>query len=495
MSNMSLKNKVFSNLIWRFMERILAQSITTIVTIVLARILMPSDYGAVAVITVFINICNILISNGFNTALVQKPDVDQIDYSTIFFINVVITLILYLVLFFMSPIIAAFYQMPILSALLRVMGLTLPCTAINSVQNAYVSRRFQFKKYFFATLFGTIISATIGIYMALTGFGAWALCGQYLSSAWINMLTLWFTVKWRPQLCFSLTRAKKLFSYGWKILASSLLEELNIELKGLAIGKVYSSEDLAFYNRGKQFPILLNNNVNESVSVVLFPAMVEVQDNSDRMRYCFMRAIKTATFIMFPLQIGMALVAEPITRILLTEKWIESVPYMQIMCICFCFTPLLTTNSQVLKASGVSGRYLIASVFSNIFGIIIMLAALPFGVIYVALSGLISTVFNVSMVSLPNYKLYQYGLIRQLRDLLPTILLVSFMALATFIVGVILKSIPIFFSSPYSNWIILVSQIVVGATSYIFGAIISHNESFDYTKNLIKSFITRKREK
>ncbi len=486
MSDKNLKNKVFSNLIWRFMERILAQVITTVVTIVLARILMPDDYGAIAIITVFINICNIFVSKGFGNALIQKKEVDDTDYSTVFYLNLAVTLVLYGALFIAAPFIADFYAMPILSPLLRVMGLRIPCSAINSIQNAVVSRKFQFKRYFFATLTGTVISAVIGIVMALKGFGPWALCGQYLSSTWINTLTLWFTVNWRPKLLFSMARAKGLFSYGWKLLCSSLLDELNIELKSFFIGKVYSSADLAHYNRGKQFPTLLNTNINSSVSSVLFPAMVEGQDNPATMRGFLKRANKIATYVMFPLQIGLALVAEPLTAFLLTDKWLPSVPYMQIMCICFCMTPIMTTNTQVLKAMGHSGKYLMCTLASNIAGIVIMLCVLPFGVLYVALGGILSTLILVLMLSFFNKKTIDYGILRQLKDLLPNLILVAIMAAVTFAVGKLLRLAPL--------WEMVI-QILCGIVVYVLASILTKNDSFTYTKKLIVSFLNGKKGK
>ncbi len=486
MGEETLKNKVFSNLIWRFMERILGQLITTVVTIVLARILMPEDYGAIAIITIFINICNVFVSKGFSTALIQKKDVDEEDYSTVFYLNLVVTVILYFVIFFAAPIIADFYGIPILNPLLRVMGLKIPCTAINTIQNAIIARGFQFRKYFFATLVGTIISAAIGIYMALQGYGAWALCGQYLSSTLINTVVLWFTVKWRPKLVFSFQKAKRLFSYGWKLLCSSLLDELNVELKSFAIGKVYSSADLGYYNRGKQFPTLVSTNINDSIDSVLFPAMVEGQDNADTMKHYLKKANQIATFVIFPLQIGLLLVAEPFMLVLLTEKWLPSVPYMQIMCVCFCMTPLLTANAQVLKAMGYSNKYLICNAISSTAGILIMLVALRFGVLYVALGGILSTIISVSMLSAFNSRIINYGLFRQIRDLLPNILLVAMMGGITVLVG--------YLCTFGAIWKLLV-QIIVGIASYILLAMLLKNDSFTYTKDLIVSFLKKKRGK
>jgi len=433
----NLKEKTFFNLLWRFAERILAQSVTLCVTIILARILLPEDYAAVALISIFVNIANLFVTKSFGNALVQKKDADNLDFSTVFYINLAMTGIMYIVIFAIAPWISRFYKMPILCPLLRVMALRIPCAAINSVQNAYVSRKLKFKKYFFATLTGTVVSAVLGITAAIIGLGAWALVIQYLTNVFIDTIFLWFTVKWRPQLLFSLQRARFLFSYGGKLLISSLLTELSIEIKSAVIGKVYTGADLAYYTKGKQFPQIINTNINESISSVMFPVLAKAQDNEQLLKNYVSRALKTSAFVIFPLQCGLLAVAPSFVSIILTDKWMGCVPYLRIMCLSFLLTPIFNANQQVMKAMRKSGWVLKISLINSILGITFVFFTLPFGVESIVWSivgvSLITTIISAIVVG----KLIHYGLIEQISDLLPIALLSATMTGLVMLVGTI----------------------------------------------------------
>ena len=275
-------NKVLSGLFWKFGERISAQLVTFIVSIVLARLLSPDDYGNIALVTVFITIANVFVVNGFGSALIQKQEADNVDFSSVFYANIVFSCILYVIIFLVSPVVADFYASPILCPVLRVLGLRIPVAAINSVQQAYVSRHMLFKKFFFSTLFGTLLSGVVGCVMAYMGFGIWALVAQYLVNTSVDTIVLWFTVRWRPDFVFSFSRVKVLLSYGWKLLLSGLLDTGYTQLRSLIIGKKYTSADLAYYNRGQQYPQLVVTNINTSISSVLFPAISKCQDDLSR---------------------------------------------------------------------------------------------------------------------------------------------------------------------------------------------------------------------
>ena len=480
----NIKEKTFFNLIWRFAERILAQSVTLLVTIVLARILMPDDYAAVALISVFVNICNIFVTKSFGNALIQKKDADDLDFSTIFYINLAMTMVMYVVIFVASPWIADFYEMPILCPLLRVMALRIPCAAVNSVQNAYVSRQLKFKKYFFATLTGTVVSAVVGISMALLGFGAWALVFQYLTNVLIDTVFLWFTVKWRPKLMFSLRRARSMFSYGGKLLASSLLEEASIEIKSAVIGKVYTSADLAYYTKGKQFPQIINVNINESIRGVLFPVLAKAQDNVRLLKNYMARVIKISSFVIFPLQFGLIAVAPQFVSVILTDKWLGCVPYLRIMCLSFLLTPIFTANQQVMKAMGKSGWVLTISFIRSVADIAMVLLTLPFGVEAivwgsVAISFII-TLFSAILVG----KWIDYGFMAQIKDLLPTTLLSAAMTALVMLVGML----------PINNMFLLILQVAIGVLFYILVAHITKIDSYFYILSFVKEKLKRKKD-
>lgn len=273
MNDNNIKNKTVSGLIWRFMERCGAQGVNFVVSIILARLLAPELYGTIALITVFTAILEIFVDSGMGNALIQKKDADDVDFSSVFYFNMLMCVVLYGVMFISAPYIAKFYKDSELTPIVRVMSLVLIISGLKNVQQAYVSRTMQFKRFFFATLGGTIVAAVVGIWMAYEGYGVWALVAQNLVNKVIDTTVLWFTVKWRPKLLFSIKRLKGLVSYGWKLLASSLLDTVYNNLRQLIIGKLYSSSDLAFYNRGKQFPNFVITNINTSIDSVLFPAM------------------------------------------------------------------------------------------------------------------------------------------------------------------------------------------------------------------------------
>lgn len=275
---------VITNFFWRFLERCGAQGVTFIVSIVLARLLDPTVYGTVALVTIFTTIMQVFVDSGMGNALIQKKDADDLDFSSVFYFNMAMCSVLYLIMFFAAPFIASFYRMPELTAIVRVLSFVVVISGVKNVQQAYVSRHLMFKRFFFSTLGGTIGAAVIGIAMAYLGFGVWALVAQMLFNAAVDTTILWITVKWRPKKMFSFQRLKSLFSYGWKLLASSLIDTVYNDLRQLIIGKKYSSGDLAYYNQGKKFPQLIVTNINTSIDSVLLPTMSKAQDDMAAVR-------------------------------------------------------------------------------------------------------------------------------------------------------------------------------------------------------------------
>lgn len=324
------KNIILDNFIWRFAERCGAQLVTAVVTLLLARILVPEDYGRTALVAVFINILQVFIDSGLGTALIQKKDADDLDFSSVFYFNFAVCLVLYAGMFIAAPYIAAFYKDPSLTPVVRVASLTLVFSGVKGIQQAYVSRNMMFKRFFFATLGGTLFSAFLGLGMAYAGFGVWALVAQQLSNTAIDTLILWLTVHWRPKAVFSWQRLKGLLSYGWRLLASSLLDTVYNNLRSLVIGRVYTSADLAFYNEGMLAPDVIAVNVDSSIDSVLLPAMSAVQDEPARVKNMTRRAIKTCVYVIAPLMMAMFFCAEPLVRLVLTEKWLPCVPYLRI---------------------------------------------------------------------------------------------------------------------------------------------------------------------
>lgn len=470
-------NRTLVNFIWRFAERCGAQLVTFIVSIVLARILSPSDYGTIALVTVFTTILQVFIDSGLSTALIQKKDADDLDFSSVFYFNFVICIILYLIMFVSAPFIADFYKDSSLVSIVRVISLTLIISGVKGVQQSYVSRHMLFKRFFFSTLGGTIFSALLGIIMAYAGFGVWAIVFQQLSNNAIDTLILWITVKWRPIKKFSWTRLKHLLSFGWKMLASSLLDTVYNNLRNMIIGKLYTSADLAFYNQGDKFPKLIVTNINTSIDSVLLPTMSNEQDNHVRVRDMTRRAIKISTYIMAPLMIGLAFCAKPIVQIVLTTKWLPCVPYLQIFCISYLFWPIHTANLNAIKAMGRSDLFLKLEVIKKFIGMILLLITMNISVMAMAYSLLISGLISQVINSWPNRYLLKYSYIDQIKDILPNILM-------SLIMGVF-----VYFIS-YLHLSVLVSltiQILLGGIIYLILSILTKNDSFIYLINILKS--------
>lgn len=476
------KNTVFSNLIWRFAERCGAQLVAFVVSVILARILDPDAYGTIALITVFTTILQVFVDSGLGNALIQKKESDDLDFSTVFFTNIVFCSVLYLGIFLCAPLISSFYERAEMTAYIRVLSLTVLISGVKNVQQAYISRHMMFKKFFFSTLGGTITAGTIGVIMALTGFGVWALVAQQVINLAIDTTILWITVKWRPCRKFSIDRLKSLFSFGWKLLVSSLLDTIYSDLRQLIIGKMYSSSDLAYYNQGKKFPQLVINNVNISIDSVLLPVMSNIQDDREHVRNMTRRSIKVSVYVMAPLMMGLAFCATPLVRLVLTDKWLPAVPYLRIFCITYMFYPIHTANLNAIKALGRSDLFLKLEIAKKVVGITLLFSTMWFGVMAMAYSLLVSSALAQIINAWPNRKLLNYRYINQLKDILPGILLAIFMGICIYPIQMI--GLP--------DVVTLTIQVALGAIIYIGGSIVLKLDSFQYLWEVVKSFLKRK---
>lgn len=477
-----MNNKtIISNLIWRFSERIGAQLVAFIVSILLARMLDPATYGTVALITVFTTIFQVFVDSGLGNALIQKKNADNIDFSTVFYTNIIFCTFLYIVLYVISPYIADFYGDVSITKYMRVLGLTILVSGVKNVQQAYVSRNMMFKRFFFSTLGGTIIAGIVGVIMAYAGFGVWALVAQQVINLTIDTMILWITVSWRPQLVFSFERLKGMFSFGWKLLVSSLLETIYNNVRQLLIGKIYSSSDLAQYNRGKQFPELIIRNINSSIDSVLLPAMSNEQDNVEKVKIMTRKSIKISVYTMAPLMMGLAFCGNSIVGLLLTDKWLPCVFFMQIFCITYMFYPIHTANLNAIKAMGRSDIFLRLEIEKKVVGIIALFSTMFISVKAMAYSLLFTSVASQIINSAPNKKLLNYGYIEQLKDILPSIIL-------SIVMGIIIYPIQYI---GLSYFITLLIQIPLGIIVYIVGSKFFCKDTFNYLLKIIKSYVKK----
>lgn len=482
MSN-ELRNKAFSNMIWRFMERIGAQAVAFVVEIILARLIVPEAFGIIALVTVFINILQVFVDSGMGNALIQKKDADDLDFSSVFYFNMAMCLSLYGVMFLAAPFIADFYSMPDLTPIVRILSLMLIVSGIRNIQQAYVSRHLMFKRFFYATLGGTVLAAIVGIGMAYRGFGVWAVVAQQLCRATSAAVILWLTVKWRPKWMFSFDRLKGLFSYGWKLLVSALIDVGYRDLRSLIIGKLYTASDLAFYNRAAYFPRFIVGNINTSIDSVLLPTMSAEQDDKARVRAMTRRAIKTSTYLMMPCMVGLAVCAEPVVRLILTEKWLPCVPFLRIFCFTYAFYPIHTANLNAIKALGRSDLFLKLEIFKKIVGLTAIVSTMWISVLAMAYSALVTSVLSQIINSWPNRKLLDYKYEDQFKDMMPQIFLSLGMGALVYCICFI----------GLNDVLTLLIQIPLGAVLYIAGSKLFKIDSFEYLLSIIKGFSRRRR--
>lgn len=479
------KGSIIKNLIWKFMERIGVQGIQFVIQIVLARLLLPEDYGMISLVTIFIAVANVFVQSGFNTALIQKQDADEVDFSSVFYISIGVAITTYILIFIGAPLIADFYREPNLVDVLRVLGITLFFGAFNSIQNAVVAKRMQFKKLFFSSLGASLISGIVGIILANIGLGVWALVFQQIFSQASVTVILWFTVKWRPKLIFSLKRVKGLFSYGSKLLLSSLIDTLYINLRNLIIGKMYTPNMLGFYNRGQQFPQLIIDNINGSIQSVMLPTLSDEQDNIDRVKSIVRRSIVTSSFIIFPLMVGLAITGEQIVTILLTEKWLPCIPFLKIFCFTYALMPIHTANLQAINALGRSDIFLKLEIIKKAIGIIILIITIPHGIYAIALGGSISSIISSFINAYPNLKLINYSYKEQLEDIIPY-------AILSLVMGLVIYTIKFLNMIPMLT---LILQIGIGIIVYILMSKVFKLECFNYLLSILQELLDKRKIK
>lgn len=469
------KSKVVNSFVWRLAERFGAQGVTLVVSIILARLIDPSVYGTLALVTVFTSILQVFVDSGLGTALIQKKDADDLDFSSVFFFNLFMCALIYILLFFCAPYIAKFYKLPELINVIRVLGIIIIISGVKNIQQAYISRKMLFKRFFFATLGGTICAALIGIYMAWKGYGVWSLVAQYLINAMVDTLILWITVKWRPKLCFSIKRLKSLLSFGYKLLGVSLISTIYNNIRSLIIGRLYSSADLAFYNKAEQFPLLIAMNVDGSIDSVLLPIMSQSQDNKVAIKKMARTAIKTETYVMMPIMAGLAACAAPLIRLLMTEKWMPCVPFVRVFCITYAFFSIFTTNYNVYKSLGRSDVYLKVTMAGKIFGVLVLLFTMKISVMAIAYGLTLLNLINQIMCSYSSKRLIGYSYREQVLDILPNILTATLMGGCVFAISFL----------GMGDLVTLIIQVVSGVVLYIVLSVITKNQNYHFIIEMI----------
>lgn len=482
----TFRNKTISGVIWKAMESGGNQFVKLVISVVLARLLDPENYTTLALLQIFVIFAETLIKRGFATALLQRKNADNVDFSSALWLMLSLAAVFYAVLYFTAPAIADYYKQPLIIPALRIVSLTLFSGAFNSVQGAIIQRKLEFRKFCMSTLATTLVSGSVALYLAYSGYGVWALVAQQMINSFLNVLILWLLDRWKPVLVISFQRIKELFSFGWKILISSLMDTGYNSLSSLVIGKRYIGDSLAFYNRGRTYPDLMATNLTSVALAVLFPAYAQHQDDPVRVREMVRKTNRSSALMIFPMMAGLAAVATPFISVLLTDKWLPSVPYMQLMCIVSALYPIEATDLQAMNALGRSDLYLKTEIIKKVFGIVVLaVSVLAFTTpIAIAWAVMLTAVFSMFVTMVVMKRLFGYRWRDQIWDLLPPILLSAVMWGVVY--GVSLLVLPEIVS--------LILQVVCGIAVYLGLAVLLKLESFSYLWNAMKAYLTKNRK-
>lgn len=465
---------------WKFAERILAQLVSTIVAIELARILMPEDYAVVSIVAIFFTFCNVFISSGLNTALIQKKDSDILDYSTILYANIAISAVLYAVMFFTSPLIARIYDEPLLVPVIRVMGLSFFINGIKAVVCAKISNDLQFKKFFAATLSGTVFSAVLGITMALKGFGAWALVAQQMSNSLIDTVILLFVSGIRFVPKFSAARFKSLFDYGYKIFLAGIINTAYEETRPLVVGIKFTSVDLAFYNKGQLYPKLINSTLSDTLASVLFPVMSKVQTDVEALQAMTKRFIRICSYVVFPIMLGLFAVSDNLVIVLLKEKWAPIIIYVKIFSLTSILSIIQSGNLLPIRAIGRSDMILKLDIIKKTIYFIILVAFILFSKspVILATMGFLTNTIAFAINAYANQSLIGYRIGNQIVDIVENLFPAAIMCL----IVVFMNRIPL------PRILLLCLQVLTGAAIFCALSILFKNSNFRYLLDYAKQF-------
>lgn len=476
MTDSNIKNKIVTGFFWQLSQKVLCQVVSFGISVVLARLLLPSDYGVIAICSMFLVLTGIFIGGGLGTALVQKKNADDIDFCTVFYSGLVLSIAVYLAVFFAAPYIAIFFKNEQITAVIRVLALSMPIGTLSGVQNAFVSKQMIFKKFFYSSLIGTIASGAVGLGMALTGFGVWALVGQNLVSTITNTLVLFCIIDWHPKLIFSYERFKQLFSFGWKMAVVNILTTFFYQLKGYVIGYKYSTAQLAYYNRGEGLPGILYNNINGTISDVLFPALSQLQDDKEALKRALSRAMRISSFFLIPALFGLAAISDKLVIIIFSEKWAPSIPFMQVICMISCSDILGMANYQAIKAVGRADTLLKMEFLKRLAMFAVLIVTMFISPLAIAVGQLVYSILAFVVNAYPNRKYIGYPIWQQMKDVGKNFLISLVMAIVVYLLGTL----------GLNMYVSVVLQVVTGALLYYVMSRTLNKEDYGYVMNFVK---------
>ena len=413
----SLKEKTVKGMMWSSIDRFSTQGIQFVFSILIARLLLPSDYGVVAMLNIFLAVSQTFIDSGFGTALIRKLDRTEVDFSTVFYFNIAVSLFFYGVLWLASPYIAAFYDIPLLEDVTKVVALTLVFSSLSGIQNAKLAINLDFKKRAKISVSTTVLTGAVGLWLAYNGYGVWALVVQSVFSALLRSMLLWAWVRWLPRLTFSWNSFREMFSFGSKLLASALLDTVYNNVTTLVVGKVFSPSVLGVYARAGSLAQYPSSNITGVLQGVTFPVLSSIQNEPERLANAYKRFLRLSAFIIFPLMVGLAAVADPLIRIVLTDKWEGAIYLLQIICFSMMWYPIHAINLSLLQVKGRSDFFLKVEIIKKIQGVIVLCITVPMGIVAMCYGSVVSSLLCLIYNTYYTQKLIGYGYVAQMKDL------------------------------------------------------------------------------
>ena len=471
-----LKNKAVKGVIWSALERFSVQGIQFLVMLVMARMLSPKDYGLVGMAAIFIAVSNSLTDSGFSQALIRKQDRTETDKSTVFYFNIVVSFILYLLIYLIAPYVSDFYEMPQLTAVVRVLCVLCVINSFGIVQRTEFMSALDFKSQTKASFVSAILSGIVGVALAMLGFGVWALVVQQILGAFVNNLILWLLSKWRPILVFSKESFRGLFSFGSKLMASGLIDTLYREIYPIVIGKLFSADSLGHFNRAKHFAEFPSQNMTGIMQRVTYPVLCKIQDDGS-LRNAYRKFLKMSAFVVFPLMMALSALSHPLVNVLIGEKWSFCADLLQVICFSMMWYPIHAINLNLLQVKGRSDLFLKLEVIKKILGITILVVSAPWGLLAMCYGRIASSLIALFINTYYTGVLLDLGFLKQMKDLLPTFLLGSLMF-------VVLLSISYLFSN--MMYVALLLGAILGLGVYFGGSVIFKFQELYDIKDLIK---------
>lgn len=477
----SLKDKTLHGVGWSFADNLVNQGVTFLIGLVLARLLSPEEYGLISIIVIFISVFNTIVDSGFSNALIRKVDVTDIDYSTVFWTNILVSIVLFFALFFSAPAIARFFSQPQLLPLTKVMSCVIIINALAIIQRTILIKNLDFKTQTKVSVISSLISGGLGIVMALFGFGVWSLVAQQISRQLLNSLFLWVFTKWVPHLAFSVQSFKVLFGFSWKLLVSGLIDTIWKEIYQVVIGKFYSPAILGQYTRAQQFGSIFSSNLTSVVQRVSYPVLSEIQDDKERLKNAYRKVIKVTMLVTFCCMLGLAAIAKPMIVTLIGEQWLPAVPFLQIICLNMMLYPLHAINLNMLQVQGRSDLFLKLEIIKKLIAVGPLLLGIFIGINWMLFGSVLAGFVAYFLNSFYSGRFLNYSMLDQLKDILPSLFVAGFMAVLVFMISYI--SLP--------NLTLLVIQLVVGFVTTIALCEIFKIDSYIEIKEIVLNYIKK----